>query len=310
METNSIHKIELAVVKTGFTEFDEGTEITLMVRATCGQICDLRGKNILFTGKDGNSREIALTKFNGIENESDEFIVKTSAEPGEYIWTADYPDQEGEDVAHKASNCAFSFPRRHHSVSVAVWDIPDFARINERFNVKAGAKCSAGCDISGCEVQISDREGVASPENRLLGGEPAEGTAALYWAEIPLNAPDKEGVFTWTAKFTGAGIHKESQSSFCLKAVGTPECTVTVEAISKNSLSPVVGADVIVHPHRAKTGENGKAVFDVAKGRYRLFITGIEGYKTYSEELDVTGDTSLTLKLEEVVVAEEDPGTI
>ncbi len=83
-----IHQLDMSIVKTTFTELETGTEIKVMIRLSCSEFCDLRGKIIQLIDKNEKIEEIALTKFNGVENETEQFAVKTSMEPGEHLWTA------------------------------------------------------------------------------------------------------------------------------------------------------------------------------------------------------------------------------
>ena len=53
-----------------------------------------------------------------------------------------------------------------------------------------------------------------------------------------------------------------------MRVVSRPECLVTIEALDKESQTPLSGARVVMHPYRAVTDERGVAEVRVAKGAY------------------------------------------
>lgn len=91
-----------------------------------------------------------------------------------------------------------------HNRQIVVWDAPDTVESGGRVHVKVGVKCSAGCRPGGWKIELRDHNGqtlaTAAP-----GDEPWQGTAALYYAEIDLEAPEREGLYAWEAVAPATG---------------------------------------------------------------------------------------------------------
>ncbi len=307
MGKSNIHKVDVSIVKTTFTELETGTEIKLMIRLSCLECCDFRGKMIKLIDKNEVVQEIELTKFNGAESETDEFVVKTSIEPGEYTWTAVFPEQEEDGVLHEGGSASFSFTFNPHSISMAVWDIPVLIQLNTAFKVKVGIKCSAECNLSGNNIEIYDQEGRIVVTEKL-SHIPWPGTVALYWAEVELKTPDTEGSYTWQVKFPKPDIeipHLETCKFFSFLVVNAPDVTVTVEVINKETRSPISNASIILHPYRTKMDESGIARLEVAKGEYKLYVTA-EGYEMFKKTVKVTDDLNIIAELDVPPVTVED----
>lgn len=297
----NIHEVVVSIVKTTFIELETGTEIKLMIRLECSEFCDFRGKKIKLIDKNAVEQEIEFTKFNGAESETDEFVVKTSIEPGEYTWTAIFPEQEEGGILHEEGSTSFSFIFNPHSISMAIWDIPVIVQLNTSFKVKVGIKCSAECNMASHKIEIYDQEGDKAATEKL-SNVPWPGTSALYWTEVEVIAPDIEGNYTWQVKLPKLdkeASHLETSSSFGFKVVNPPECTVTVEVIDKDEKTPLKDASVILHPYRAKSDENGIARLEVAKGGYQLYVTGEDKYEILRASVQITDN--LTIKAELIV---------
>ena len=141
-----------------------------------------------------------------------------------------------------------------------------------------------------------------------LSGEPWPGTAALYYTDVDLSAPDAEGLHVWEAKAPVDGLaegldipHAECIARFSVRVVPTPECLLTVVAIDMESQTPVQGAKVVVHPYKAFTDERGVAEVRVPEGEYRLFVSGKKYFPFRSDvemKTDVTIRAELALDLE------------
>jgi hypothetical protein len=164
--------------------------------------------------------------------------------------------------------------------------------------MKVGIKCSCECDLSYTLVEIHDHEG------RVVGtaanGDRWPGTSALHAAELEVDAPAEEGVYTWNARTAASETklpHAEGVAGFGVRAVTRPECLVTVETIDKASQTPLSGARVVMHPYRAVTDERGIAEIRVAKGAYKLFVSQTK-YVTFGVPLEVTADTTTRAELD------------
>jgi len=135
-----------------------------------------------------------------------------------------------------------------HQISLAVWDIPPAVAAGEHFTVKAGAKSSGGCALTGCCVVVLDGNG-AVVASGLLGPQPWHGTDALYWGEIELCAPQAAGLAQLTARIDAAAIetpHDGAAQPFGVAVVPTPEHTLTVTVAAQDG--PL--ADAIVRAAR------------------------------------------------------------
>ena len=113
-------------------------------------------------------------------------------EVGEYSWTLVFPKHEAEGVVHEEGSLPITVKTLAHDTSLAVWGVPSPIVIDHPFRIHVGATCSAGCDLKGKEIQICDETG-ASIARGNLGETPWDGTRALYWTEVDLVAPAREG---------------------------------------------------------------------------------------------------------------------
>src|SRR5262249_10433183 len=162
--------------------------------------------------------------FDGETNETDEFVVKAPVTPGAYAWSA---------VCAETST-PVSFTVKPHTTSVVVWDIPSAIVGGERFRIKIGIKCSSGCRFASRSFAIYDHAG-KEVSTATLSEDRWPGTS-LHSAEVELEAPVDEGLYTWIAKCPGsdAGLpHEEGSIDFGIRVVRNPEYVVTVETIDK-----------------------------------------------------------------------------
>ena len=188
-------------------------------------------------------------------------------------------------------------PVKPHPTSVVVWDAPSTIECGEEFSVKLGVKCSSECRPDGWTVEVRDHDG-KKRATAPLSGEPWPGTAALYYTEVDLSAPDTEGLFAWEAKAPMDVLeipHAECIARFDFRVVPTPECLLTVVTIDIESQTPVEGAKVVVHPYKAFTDERGVAEVRVPEGEYRLFVSG---KKYFPFRSDVEMKTDVTIRAE------------
>jgi len=177
----------------------------------------------------------------------------------------------------------------------------------ERFRMKVGIKCSDECQLTNRDFGIYDHAG-AQVATGTLPGEHWPGTTGLYVAEVELEAPAAEGLYTWSVKgpstALGAGPgsdvgipHAEGSISFGVRVVSPPEYLVTVETVDKESQTPLSGARVVIHPYKAVTDERGVAQVRVAKGAYKLFVSQTR-YLTFGLPVEVTADMTARAELD------------
>ena len=93
-----------------------------------------------------------------------------------------------------------------------------------------------------------------------------------------------------------SGPHAAASFTFAVKVVRAPDHEVTVEAFDSETQSPIKGAHVLLHPYRAYTDARGIASVKVAKGSYKLFVSGFN-YIAYQNVIDVTGDVMIRAEL-------------
>jgi hypothetical protein len=189
---------------------------------------------------------------------------------------------------------------------VAVWDLPTPVVIGQRFSAKIGVTCSAECRLTGKLVEVRNEAGTRVGEGSL-GDAPWPGTRALYWAEVFLEAPPREGSFTWSvgpvAPERGSS-HGPSSAvvSFC--AVGPPEHTVAVEVVQDDTGDPIDRVEVCMGIYRASTDDRGIARFELPSGEFDL-IACKPGFATDPATVDVIGD--LEVRIEARYVPQTDP---
>ena len=185
-----------------------------------------------------------------------------------------------------------------HSTRIVVWDLPTAIECGNKFSIKFGVKCSSECRPDGWVLEVSDNDG-NKQASASLSDEVWPDTTALYYTEVELTAPDSEGLHAWEAKVPATDLenpHSECVASFNVRVVATPDCVLTVEAIDKETKTPVEGARVVVHPYRAFTDERGLAQVRIPKGEYRLFVSG-KNYFPFRSDQEVKTDMTIRAEL-------------
>ena len=192
-----------------------------------------------------------------------------------------------------------SFTVTPHTTYVVAWDIPSDIVVRERFKIKVGIKCSNACQLANSDFGIYDHEGTQVAVG-TLADERWPGTAGLYVAEVELEAPASEGLYTWSVKRLQSGLgipHAESSIDFGVRVVGHPEYLVTIETVDKVTQTPLSGARVVMHPYRVVADEHGVARVRVAKGAYKLFVSQTN-YLTFGLPVEVTADMTARAELD------------
>jgi hypothetical protein len=279
---------------------DAGAEMTLHGRVSCSPSCDLRGHALLIKDHDGaDVGTLELTEFDGEANETSDLVLKAPGTAGEYTWLAVSPAVVKKGVSYSAASTPIPFTVKPHATRIVVWDIPSAVVVGEKFRMKVGIKCSNECHLTNKEFGIYDAEG-KQKATATLPGEHWPGTTGLYVAEVELEAPSAEALYTWTVKCPGsdAGIpHAEGSINFGVRVVSRPEYLVKVETVDKDNQTPLMGARVVMHPYRAVTDERGIAEVRVAKGEYKLFVSQTR-YVTFGLPVEVTADMTARAELE------------
>jgi hypothetical protein len=194
-------------------------------------------------------------------------------------------------------------PSDDHATHIVVWDTPYAIEPGAAYRIKVGVKCAAGCSAAGRRIEIRDADG-----RRIAGAAVGDaawpGTAALYYADVEVRAPASEGLHAWEASVGDAAgetadgpAHAAASTRFQVRVVPAPQFVLKVIAVDARSGAPVPGAKVVVHPYRAMTNGLGVAEIRVARGSYRLFVSGCDRFPFRSDG-EVTEDTTIRAELD------------
>ena len=279
---------------------DAGAEMTLRGKVSCSPPCDLRGHTLLVKDEaGGDAGSIELTEFDGETNRTNEVVLKAPVTAGRHTWSALCPAVAKGGTSYIEASTAISFTVTPHTTYVAAWDIPSSIVVRERFKIKVGIKCSNGCRLANSDFGVYDHEGTQTAVGTLTD-ECWPGTAGLYVAEIELEAPASEGLYTWSVKRPQSSLgipHAEGSSDIGVRVVGHPEYLVTIETVDKATQTPLSGARVVMHPYRVVADEHGVARVQVAKGAYKLFVSQTS-YLTLGLPVDVAADMTARVELD------------
>jgi hypothetical protein len=294
----STHGQRTCTVEVSPSEVDAGAELTVSVRVSCPHGCDLSGQSVSIRGED--DIELTRDEFTELSGEvyvTSALVLRAPRRVGEHVYRAVLAAEETDGVLHEETSTAFSFVALAHAASVNVWGLPSAIAAGERFKFNVGIKCSAGCKLAGRPLSICDHEGAQVVAASLDDIWP--GTSALYFAEVEAEALRTPGDYQWQVTTPESNLdvpHAAGSCTFALNVVCAPDHEVTVEAFDCEKQTPVNGAHVLLHPYRAFTDARGVAKIKVAKGRYRLFVSGFN-YIAYQDIIDVEGDVTTRAEL-------------
>jgi hypothetical protein len=290
-------------------EVDAGAELTVTILASCPHGCDLSRQRVSIRDADGAELAGAELAERNADSHEARMALRAPLDPGERACRAVLAAHETNGILHESTAVEFRFTVKAHAMSVHVWDVPYATGAGERFSLKVGVKCSAGCDLTGRQLSIFDHGG-ARVAGGSLDADVWPGTSALYFTELELKVPLRTGDHQWRvaipASDTGV-LHAAGSSGFTVKVVAAPDCEVTVEAFNRDRQTPVEGAHVLMHPYRAFTDANGAAKLKVSKGRYRLFVSGFN-YIAFEDSIDVAADVTVRAELAVEPEGQEDYG--
>lgn len=278
--------------------FDAGAEIAVRVILTGPAARRLSGQSFGILDETGKVRgRLTLVAGEGGTAQG-EATVRAPDRRGDYVWTA-RPEagRDGGQVDHPAFDLAFMVGE--HALSVVVWDTPLAVDQKKPFTVRIGLRCSAGCDLSKHRIELSDDRG-GPPISCETGDTPWPGTEALYWTEVELEAPAKEGQAGWNiaAEVDDAPQpHTDVRTQFAVNVVPRAEHLLTVTAVDAETSAPIPRAKVVAHPFRTLTDAAGRAELHLPPGPRRLFVSGPD-HIPYQIEGDVTGDMKIDAALQ------------
>jgi len=301
------HPTRVALSRPPAAEVDAGADIVLKVKVSCARGCDLRGREVEVVAPDGAvAGRSPLTDFADNDNETTEFAFVAPDEVGEYSWTVVFLKDHGKDLVHEEGRLPITVRTLAHDTSLAVWSVPSPIVIEHPFRIQVGATCSAGCNLSGKEIQILDEAG-ASIAHATLGDTPWEGTRALYWTDVDLVAPGAEGSTSRSIAFAPTELrlpHGGASARFGFETVKPPQHWVAVKVVQKEVGTPVEDAQVRLGVYFAYSDAEGVAKVAMPPGTYSLDVLKT-GFDAPSQVLDVCDD--VTVEVELVVVPPENP---
>jgi hypothetical protein len=178
-----------------------------------------------------------------------------------------------------------------------VWDVPSPLVVGCLVKTKVGAKCSAGCELTGHEIELHDGTG-RTIARAGLSSEAWSGTNGLYWTEIEFVAPSMVDTHTWTVEFA----HGAGRLEFTCVTVPPPECRLTIRILEQRTNAPLPGVDVRVGVYRASSGEQGLAKLELPRGNYTIGAWKM-GYRLFSADIVVTDTGTVDVALVEELEA-------
>jgi hypothetical protein len=190
-----------------------------------------------------------------------------------------------------------------HEISLAVWDLTSPVVVGRRPTLKVGVSCTSACDLSGTAVDVYNDAGERMGTGRL-GSAPWPATAALYWAEVDLVAPEREGDVSLDIRATPPLPHVDATSVLTFVVSRRPEHRVTLHVIDKTSGAPLAGVELRLGRFRMATDDEGTAHVEVPGGSYEVG-TWKHGYEMLTRTLDITRDMILHLELAAAVEPEQ-----
>lgn len=302
----ALHQTNVEMSQSVPAEIAAGTDVTVRVKVSCPEGCDLRGLpvRVMRAGTLICTSELAIHQ--GTINETENFAVKVPPQVGEHDWTVFFSRHEIEGNVHEEGGVVVSFATRPHATSMAVWDVPSPVVVNRSFSVKVGVKCSATCRLAGQLIEVRDDGGTLIGEGRL-GEMPWPGTSALYVADVELAAPATEGTLAWSAGFpaTQAALpHETVSATFSVRTAKPPEHRVTIRVTDKETEAPLEHVDVRLGAYRALTDARGVASLEVPGGTYSLDAWKV-GYEMLPRSVEV--GTDLMVQVEALCSPEKDP---
>ena len=301
------HPTSVALSRPLAAEVDAGTNIVLKIKVSCPYGCDLRGRviDVIAPGGAVVARS-GLADFADHANETTDLAFMAPDEVGEHSWTLMFPKHQAEGLVHQEGSLPITVRAIAHDTSLAVWGVPSPIVIGHPFRIHVGATCSGGCDLEGMEIQICDETG-ASMARGELGETPWDGTRALYWTEVDLVAPAREGATSRSIRFAPTELplpHGGASARFGFETVKPPRYSVTVKVVQKDVGTPVEDAQVRLGVYFACSDQTGLAKVAMPQGTYGLDVLKT-GYETLSRVLDVNGD--VTVEVAVAVVPPENP---
>ena len=163
-----------------------------------------------------------------------------------------------------------------------------------------------GVALTGETIEVCDEADVVVARGRL-GETPLPGTSALYWSEIALLAPVREGVCAWSVKFAPTDLdlpHEPASSTFSVAIVRPPQHRLTIKVVEQVTAAPIANAQLRLGAFRAATDQSGLAEVDLPGGVYDLSVWKV-GYEAPGRTVELNGNVSI--EVEALPLPEENP---
>jgi hypothetical protein len=278
-------------------EVPVGSGVLLRVRVL-GAARDLRGGRIEVIGGEDVIASAGLAASGNDFSATAALALRAPDTVEAFTWNIRFPPQEIDGVAYGESVLPVSSRTRPHRTSLAVWAVPSPVPTGDRFAIMVGAKSSGACALNGAKVEIRDDTGAVAGKG-ILGDTPWPGTEALYWTEIALDGPRREGRRCWSAAFAATDLalpHVDASAEFSFTAVRPPEHHVAVTVSESGAATPVAETQVALGPWRAATDKTGTAHLEVPAGTYDLAVWKA-GFEAASRTVEITADASVPFEL-------------
>jgi hypothetical protein len=291
------HRVSVEVVPPVASEVPVATSVSFKARVSCAEL-DLRGGHVEIVASEHVVATPALVEFRDGCNETAAIAIRSPVEVGAYGLAIVFPRQEIGGEIYEESLLPIAFRTRPHQTSLAVWAVPSPVRTGSRFSVTVGVKSSGGCELKAAGVEVSDETGAVIGRG-TLGDTPWQGTSGLYWTEIALTAPPREGTYSWAVAFPAQGLklpHDESGASFGFAAVGPPAHRLTVNVTESEGAVPIADVQVALGPYRAATDAAGVANLEIPAGHFGLAVWK-SGFEYAPTNLEIAGDVSLQVEM-------------
>lgn len=278
-------------------EVPVGSQLLLRVRVL-GAACDLRGGRVEVIGGEDVIARAGLAASGDDFTATADVTLRAPDAVEAFMWNVRFPPQEVDGVAYGESVLPVSSHTRPHRTSLAIWAVPSPVPMGDRFAITVGAKSSGACALGGAKVEIHDDTGAVAGKG-MLGDTPWPGTDALYWTEIVLDGPRREGQLCWSAAFAATGLalpHLDASAEFSFTAVRPPEHRVAVTVTEGCAATPVEETQVALGPWRAATDKTGTAHLEVPAGTYDLAVWKA-GFEAASRTVEITANANVAFEL-------------
>ena len=301
------HTATIALSDPAPAEVPVGATFVVKVAVACSEGCDLH-EHALDVAAPAGAGE-AQQAPSADTDDALEITLRAPPRVGDQVWRIALPQDRAAGVRHDAQPLSINVKVTPQSSSLAVWDIPSPVVMGQAFEIKAGAKSAGDFKLTGRAIEVCDETGAVLAQG-CLGDAPWPGTSGLYWAQLRLSAPGREGPCARSVRFAATDVelpHDGATANFTVSVTRPADHRLTVKVREKDTANPIEGADIRLGIYRATTDPAGVAAVDVANGTYELVVWKV-GYDVPIQSTEV--HTDRVVEVEATVVPEEDPDAI